>query len=77
MELTVNQNQSCEAQINGRDYTDIKGVFLPTEKEPFWKIVFDGRIIFAAGAVLIDFREKVESKVKSPKKRIDVDNITP
>ena len=77
MEVTVNQNQSCEAQINGRDYMDVKSFFLPTEKEPFWKISFDGRIIFASGAVVIDVREKVESKVKSFKNRIDVDNITP
>ena len=77
MELTVNQNQSCQAQINGRDYMDVKSFSLPTEKEPFWKIIFDGRIIFASGALVIDLREKVESKVKSFKNRIDVDNITP
>lgn len=77
MELTVNQNQSCEAQINGRDYTDVKSFSFPTEQEPFWKITLDGRTIFASGAVVIDLREKVESKVKSFKKRIDVDNITP
>jgi len=70
MEITVSENQSCSAQINGENYEGIKSFSPPTEQEPHWKINFDGRIVLATGTVIIDLRDmvKIEVIINKPKK---------
>ena len=63
MEITVSKNQNCSVQINGENYEDVKSFSPPTEQEPHWKIIFDERIVFATGTVIIDLRDKVEINV--------------
>jgi len=72
MEITVGEKQICSARINGENYEGVKSFSPPTEKDPYWKIIFDRGIIFATGTVTIDLGDLVEIKVERSEKRNDL-----
>ena len=56
----------------GKIVRELRVSLPPTGKDPYWKIIFDGKIIFAAGKVKIYLRDRVESNVDIVESIVDI-----